>query len=186
MLGSGALVAGTRAGSAFNTFPLMNGRLVPTDLLVLRPTWTNLTEDLVTVQFQHRFLALVIALVVPAYAVHVFRTSRRRRLRMVAALLVAAVTLRVVLGVLTVVNHVPVVLGSLHQATTLALFLPALLRTHQVGFDGSSADGVPGVDRDDRAGHVAGGVGGQEHDDPGDLLGSSESLHRDGRVRQAL
>jgi len=186
MLGSGALVAGTRAGEGFNTFPRMAGRFVPENLLVLRPLWTNLTENLITVQFQHRFLALIIATIVPTYAVHVFRSRRSRRTRIAAVALLAVVAIQVLLGILTLVNHVPVILGSLHQATALLLFLLALFLVNQVGFVEVSAGGVAGIDRHDGSSHVAGGIRSQKDNDPGDLLGSSKTFERDGRVGQSL
>jgi len=62
---SGGLVAGIRAGFAYNTFPLMNGHLVPPDILVLEPWWRNFFWNMATVQFDHRCIAVLIALLVP-------------------------------------------------------------------------------------------------------------------------
>src|SRR5690606_17263309 len=49
----GALVAGRHAGMTFNTWPLMDGRLWPDQLLTLQPAWLNLFENPKTVQFMH-------------------------------------------------------------------------------------------------------------------------------------
>src|SRR5690348_11833086 len=38
---SGALVAGLDAGLVYNEFPLMGGRIIPTDILSMSPTWKN-------------------------------------------------------------------------------------------------------------------------------------------------
>ena len=38
---SGGLVAGIRAGFAYNTFPLMNGQLVPSEILMIDPWYLN-------------------------------------------------------------------------------------------------------------------------------------------------
>ena len=51
---SGGLVAGIRAGFAYNTFPLMNGHLVPPEILMLEPWWRNFFWNMATVQFDHR------------------------------------------------------------------------------------------------------------------------------------
>src|SRR5687767_12934217 len=51
---SGAMVAGLRAGSAYNTFPLMNGHLIPPEILMLEPWWKNFLYNMATVQFVHR------------------------------------------------------------------------------------------------------------------------------------
>ena len=59
-IGFGALVAGLRAGLIYNTWPLMDGRLIPDGLFSQSPWWRNLFEDVTTVQFQHRLLAYVV------------------------------------------------------------------------------------------------------------------------------
>ncbi len=177
MLGSGALVAGTRAGNGFNTFPLMNGRLVPRDLLTMGPSWINFTENLVTVQFQHRVLAVVVAFTIPAFALARMRAHRSRRMAVAALGLVGVVAAQFVLGILTLVNHVPVALGSLHQGGGLLLFALTLFVVHQSRY---SAGGETGVDGHDGAGHVAGVVGGEKDDHPRDLVGVGKPLHGDG------
>jgi len=186
MLGSGALVAGTRAGSGFNTFPLMDGRLVPNDLLAMSPVWTNLTENLVTVQFQHRFMALVVGTIALSLAIHALRHSTRLAGRGMAALLLVVVPTQITLGILTLVNHVPVALGSLHQALALVLFVLVLYLARELCLEDRSASGVSRIDRDDRTGHVAGCIGGEKQNDAGDLVGLGQTLHRDRRVGQGL
>ena len=57
---SGALVAGLDAGLSYNTFPLMDGHLIPDGLFVQSPFYINFFENLITVQFDHRVLALLI------------------------------------------------------------------------------------------------------------------------------
>ncbi len=61
----GALVAGLDAGFSYNTWPLMDGALVPQGLFVQAPAWINLFENPKTVQFIHRigaYLLFAIAL----------------------------------------------------------------------------------------------------------------------------
>ena len=55
----GALVAGLRAGLIYNTWPLIDGRIVPAarDLFFGTPLWANFFENALTVQFDHRMLA---------------------------------------------------------------------------------------------------------------------------------
>src|SRR5205814_2885052 len=116
MMLSGGLVAGTRAGFAYNTFPLMKGRVVPPEILMLDPAWTNFFWNMATVQFDHRLLALVVV---------VFALVLWRRLRVTPELpmraviggdaLVAMVALQVALGIATLLYVVPVPLAALHQ-----------------------------------------------------------------------
>ena len=80
---SGGLVAGIRAGFAYNTFPLMNGHLVPPDILVLEPWWRNFFWNMATVQFDHRCdrrcSSLVARAGVVVEAAELRRNSRRAR-----------------------------------------------------------------------------------------------------------
>src|SRR3954468_23023430 len=57
MVLSGALVAAIKAGYAYNTWPLMDGRVIPEEILLLDPWWDNLQHNMATVQFVHRTLA---------------------------------------------------------------------------------------------------------------------------------
>ena len=47
---SGGMVAGLRAGYAYNTFPLMNGHIVPPEVMLLEPWWRNFVYNMATVQ----------------------------------------------------------------------------------------------------------------------------------------
>ena len=126
MIASGGLVAGVNAGSIYNTFPDMNGQLVPDGLAALRPAWRNAFENPVTIQFNHRALAWLILL---ATAVHALRAARRGPppLRFTAILLFAVVAAQFAIGILTLLHGVPAALGVLHQAGALAVFTVAVL-----------------------------------------------------------
>jgi len=130
---SGAFVAGTGAGLAYNTFPLMGERLVPAGLLALEPALRNLFENIVTVQFVHRVLALATF----AGVVVVWRRLLRRPLegaqRAGAHALLAAGVLQVSLGISTLLLHVPVALAAAHQAGALLLLGACLLLLRALG-----------------------------------------------------
>ena len=59
---TGGFVAGIRAGSAYNTFPLMNGHLAPPEMFMLDPWYLNFFNNMATVQFDHRLGAWLLAL----------------------------------------------------------------------------------------------------------------------------
>src|SRR5262249_57859009 len=61
---AGGFVAGTRAGLTYNTFPLMDGRLIPEGYAQLRPFILNWFENTAAVQFDHRLLAVATAIVI--------------------------------------------------------------------------------------------------------------------------
>ncbi len=117
----GGLVAGLDAGLTFNTWPLMDGRLVPDGLLAAQPLWRNFFENVMTVQFVHRASAylLLAAVVVHAVASLVLApgTSHARG----AALLVLVVLTQAAIGVATLLLAVPIGWGLLHQAGALAV-----------------------------------------------------------------
>lgn len=123
---SGGFVAGTDAGFAYNTFPLMDGALVPADAFSLQPPYRNFFEDVATVQFTHRLLATLTAIAVLVF----WRTARRAapagRGRLALDVLAAAVGLQYALGIATLVMIVPVPLGVAHQAGAVALWTAAL------------------------------------------------------------
>jgi cytochrome c oxidase assembly protein subunit 15 len=119
---SGGFVAGLKAGFAYNTFPLMNGSLIPESLLVQKPLWRNFFENVATVQFDHRMLAMTVLLGIMALWLAGRRPSLPGQVRLGLHLLLAAGLLQVSLGISTLLLHVPVALASLHQAGALLLF----------------------------------------------------------------
>jgi cytochrome c oxidase assembly protein subunit 15 len=123
---SGGLVAGLDAGFAYNTWPLMAGALVPDGLLDLEPWWRNCLENVLTVQFQHRLGAYVVALYVLAMWWRTSRHAGDTTARGAADLLLQALILQAGLGIVTLLYGVPVALGALHQAGALLLFAAAL------------------------------------------------------------
>ena len=128
---SGGMVAGIRAGFAFNTFPLMNGEIVPPGILSLDPWWSNFFYNMATVQFDHRLLAWILACAVPFLWWKVTRAhGMSHRARIGAHLLLAGLVAQVTLGILTLVHVVPVPLAALHQAGALLLFALALHLAH--------------------------------------------------------
>ena len=77
---AGGFVAGLDAGFGYNTWPLMDGAVVPRGLFVAEPWWRNMFENAMTVQFNHRILAYVIAVLVVGYA-YVVQSSQPARCR---------------------------------------------------------------------------------------------------------
>ncbi len=132
MVMSGGFVAGTRAGHIFNTFPLMEGYLLPPGLFALEPVWRNLFENAVSIQFWHRAGALVTAISVILLWLTVTRKSSRRGERVAVHLVLAAAVGQVVLGIATLLHAVPVALGATHQAGALVLLTAVLFTAHRL------------------------------------------------------
>ena len=120
----GAFVAGLDAGLAYNSFPLMDGHLLPPEAWTLIPVWLNPLDNTALVQFIHRWLAIGTAVVVLALW---FRSrAGAPALRLATGLAAIIAGLQVLLGIATLLAEVPVSLGAAHQAGALVL-LTALL-----------------------------------------------------------
>lgn len=127
---AGGFVAGTKAGFTYNTFPLMDGHLIPADYATLHPFWRNWFENLAAVQFDHRLLATVTAVVLTLLAMTGWAKAQSRRLRVSCGLLLLAVLCQYGLGITTLLLVVPPVLGTLHQAVALLLLAAVLNLLH--------------------------------------------------------
>lgn len=123
----GGFTAGMDAGYGYNTWPLMNGQWAADAVFFMEPLWINLLESGATVQFVHRWVAVVV--VVLALAVWVLARRECAQIRWGAALLLASVLIQFAIGVLTLIHVVPVSLGTIHQgwATVLLLAVVHLL-----------------------------------------------------------
>jgi cytochrome c oxidase assembly protein subunit 15 len=132
MILSGGLVAGTRAGFAYNTFPLMDGHWIPPGLLAVDPWHASLWRDLTTVQFNHRALAWLLALLIPVFCWRVHRSDAGSGARFAAHGLLAALLVQVTLGVATLLMRVPVPVAAAHQAGAMVLFTFALWTAHRL------------------------------------------------------
>lgn len=130
-IASGGLVAGLRAGLAFNTFPLIGGYWVPPYLLELSPLWRNFLENKLTVQYDHRVLAALLSAAVLAGWIGGLRARLPRRAMNALHALAAVTAVQVALGAFTLLYRVPVVLGAAHQGTALLLLAAALLVRHE-------------------------------------------------------
>lgn len=129
---SGGFVAGLKAGLAFNTFPLMDGQLIPDGLATLSPGWTNIFENVTTVQFDHRLLATTLFVLIPWLWLLGRKTALSRATQTGLHLLLVLLLIQITLGVSTLLLYVPTALAAAHQAGALALFTAALFVSHQM------------------------------------------------------
>jgi cytochrome c oxidase assembly protein subunit 15 len=119
---SGGFVAGLKAGHAYNTFPLMDGHWIPEVIFMQQPLWRNFFENIATVQFDHRVLAILVFIGVCALWLGTLGSQLNRQIRLGLHALMAAAVLQVTLGISTLLLHVPVALAATHQAGALLLF----------------------------------------------------------------
>lgn len=124
---AGGFTAGLHAGLAYNTFPLMDGQLIPSGYAMLQPFPRNLIQNIAAVQFNHRLLATLTVVVALAAATAAWRVARWPALA-----LALVVGLQYVLGVATLLAVVPVSLAVAHQFNAVLLLTAALVLRHQL------------------------------------------------------
>ena len=125
----GAFVAGMDAGLAYNTWPLMNGALVPEGLGVMEPWYLNPFENALTVQFDHRLAAYLMTVWAILHALAAYRREGRAAAQS-ALWLAIAVVLQVLFGIATLVWSVPFGMALAHQAGAFIVLGLALFHLH--------------------------------------------------------
>jgi cytochrome c oxidase assembly protein subunit 15 len=130
----GALVAGLRAGKIYNTWPDIDGALIPSAarLWFEQPWWRNLFDNTLTVQFEHRMTAYALFALAILHAVDAIGTRAGMAVISGAVWLVAAITLQATLGILTLLNQVPVPLALAHQAVAIVVLTSAVFQAERL------------------------------------------------------
>ena len=119
---SGAFVAGTHAGLSYNTWPLMDGGLVPSGYFAMKPWWINIFENVASIQFNHRLLGYIVVLM----AFWVWGSAQRlRETHILGAtrLVLIGISLQMILGIIALLKIVELPYALLHQAGAIFVFL---------------------------------------------------------------
>jgi cytochrome c oxidase assembly protein subunit 15 len=131
----GGLVAGLDAGLSYNTWPLMDGAIIPSDLMILEPIWRNFFENPKTVQFIHRLGAYVVLIAAAWHFVSINRrlpgSTHARR----AGVLLLLVLAQAVVGITALLTQVEFYAALTHQA--LAMVLLGFAAAHWRGTKGA-------------------------------------------------
>jgi heme a synthase len=130
----GALVAGLRAGHIYNTWPLIEGRLLPdaAQLFFLEPLWRNVFENPMTVQFDHRMLAYALWLGALAHAIDMVRTGRGGAPLWGSLALAGAVTVQAALGIVTLLEGAPLAVALIHQSMAMVVLTIAVVHAQRM------------------------------------------------------
>ncbi|MGE0213533.1 MAG: COX15/CtaA family protein [Parvibaculaceae bacterium] len=123
---AGGLVAGLDAGMGYNTWPLMDGALIPSGLGAMEPWWRNLFENALTAQFDHRVLAYVLLAAAAVNALTCAPSPRRS-----AVLLLGAILLQATVGVWTLLAQVQIHVALTHQGGAMLVLAAALWHLHR-------------------------------------------------------
>jgi cytochrome c oxidase assembly protein subunit 15 len=130
----GALVAGLRAGKVYNTWPDIDGALIPSAarLFFEAPWWRNLFDNVLTVQFEHRMTAYALFALAVLHALDAVRSRAAPAVVNGAFWLAAAIMLQATLGILTLLNEVPTSLALAHQAVAIAVLTLAIFQAERL------------------------------------------------------
>jgi len=123
---AGAFVAGTHAGLTYNTWPLMDGGLMPSGYFAQSPAWINMFENVASIQFNHRMLGYAVLLI----AIWGWWSARRQdehQLRRALGWVLMTIVLQIALGIATLLYVVPLHLALAHQAGAIVVFLLAVI-----------------------------------------------------------
>lgn len=128
----GALVAGSKSGLTYNTWPLMDGAFIPPAraLFAASPWFANFVENSTLMQFNHRMMAY---LILAAAVWHWLAMRRSGTASWKAAHLLMAVLVQGAVGVVTLLLSVPLWAGLLHQLLAALLLVSAVIHAEGLG-----------------------------------------------------
>jgi cytochrome c oxidase assembly protein subunit 15 len=125
----GAFVAGLKAGLVYNTWPTMDGQWVPSDYWT-KPAYLSFFESHAAAQFNHRLIAYLVGLAALTEVWLVIWNPADRRVRTTAIVLACTAFAQLGLGIATLLSHVPLELGLLHQAGGALVLILAVVHMH--------------------------------------------------------
>ena len=128
---SGAFMAGTDAGQSFNTYPLMNGTLIPEDYMLKDYGVKNFFENTVAINFNHRWLATFTFITILSSAIYLFFNNKFSKNRLEIMLIIIFSCLQFFLGILTLLTNVNIILASMHQINSILLLASLLFAYHR-------------------------------------------------------
>jgi cytochrome c oxidase assembly protein subunit 15 len=130
----GALVAGLRAGRVYNTWPEIDGGLIPSAarLWFDQPWWRNLFDNPLTVQFEHRMTAYTLLALALVHAIDAIRSRQATAAVNGALALAGALSVQATLGILTLLYQVPIALALAHQAVAILVLTLAVVQVERL------------------------------------------------------
>lgn len=135
----GAFTAGLRAGLGYNTFPLMDGKLIAEAALMMSPKWLNFFENGAMIQFIHRWVGTLLLVFVAGLVGLSIQRGLPRPIVRSTVMLAIIILMQYLLGIFTLINTVPVFLASTHQAVACLVLLCTVYLVYIVRGDASKS-----------------------------------------------
>ena len=133
-IASGGFMAGTNSGQSFNTFPLMNGKIIPDDYHLEDYGYYNIFENTVAINFNHRWLSIFVFFYIVFICFKFIKFNNKNISKLLVYLILFFLTLQVLLGIITLISNVYLPLASMHQTNSILLLSTLLISYHQFKF----------------------------------------------------
>ena len=130
-IASGGFMAGTNSGQSFNTFPLMNGKIIPDDYHIDDYGIYNIFENTVAINFNHRWISIFTFFYIVFVCFKFIKFNNKNIPRILVYLILFFLTLQVLLGIVTLLSNVYLPLASMHQTNSILLLSTLLISYHQ-------------------------------------------------------
>ena len=118
---SGGFMAGSHAGQSFNTYPLMNGKIIPDDIYLKDLGFLNIFENTVTINFNHRWIATITFIYTFSFFSYLIYKKLINLSNQIIISVLLILTLQFLLGIMALLSNVSIYYGSLHQTNSIAL-----------------------------------------------------------------
>ena len=131
-IATGGFLAGTNSGQSFNTFPLMNGKIIPDDYIIDDLGIYNIFENTVAINFNHRWLSIFVFFYILFVCFRFIKFDNKNVSSILVYLVLFFLTLQVILGIITLLSNVYLPVASLHQTNSILLLSTLLISYHQI------------------------------------------------------
>ena len=131
-IATGGFMAGTNSGQSFNTFPLMNGKIIPDDYVIDGLGVYNIFENTVAINFNHRWLSIFVFFYILFVCFKFIKFDNKHVPSIFIYLVLFFLTLQIILGIITLLSNVYLPIASLHQTNSILLLSTLLVSYHQL------------------------------------------------------
>jgi len=128
---TGGFMAGTHAGQSFNTYPLMNNKIIPEDYYISDLGFLNIFENTIAINFNHRWMGTITFIYTFSLFLYCIFTKSSKIKKFFVSLILLVLTLQFILGILTLLSNVFTPYASMHQTNSIILFSTLLIAYYQ-------------------------------------------------------
>ena len=118
---SGGFMAGSHAGQSFNTYPLMNGKIIPDDIYIHDLGILNLFENTITINFNHRWIATLTFIYTFSLFTYLIFNKFIKLSNHIILIVLVILSLQFLLGIMTLLSNVKIHYAIFHQTNSIAL-----------------------------------------------------------------